>query len=63
MKRLLVGILFGGACLYWFAHTIDWSEMITVFRKISQLGCSCHHFAPDGVCYPCPSMEKLFYDL
>ena len=34
MKRLLVGILFGGACMYWFAHTIDWSEMMTVFRQI-----------------------------
>jgi uncharacterized protein (TIRG00374 family) len=34
MKRLLVGILFGGACMYWFAHTIDWSEMILVFRQI-----------------------------
>ena len=34
MKRLLVGVLFGGACMYWFAHTIDWSEMMTVFRQI-----------------------------
>ena len=34
MKRLLVGVLFGGACLYWFAHTIDWSEMMAVFRQI-----------------------------
>ncbi len=34
MKRLLIGLLVGGACLYWFLHNTDWSEMKEAFAAI-----------------------------
>ena len=60
MKRLVIGILFGGACLYWFAHTINWSEMILVFRQIRVSWVVLCHSVAGRVCYSLPPLENYF---
>ena len=37
MKRLLLGLLVGAICLYWFLHNTDWTEMQNALSEI-QIG-------------------------
>ena len=40
MKRLIIGMVFGGACFYWFAREVTWAAMYTVVSNI-HLGWVC----------------------
>lgn len=35
MQRLILGILFGGACFYWFAREVTWTEMLNIVASIN----------------------------